>query len=263
VSAISQSAAVGIKNLGVTFGHRRILEQIDFEVERGEIVAIMGPSGVGKSSLLNCVAGLIRSYDGTVTVLGKAPTDALLNQEIGYVAQKPALIPWLTAQENVELPLQVGSVKRRDAAAGLAEQAMRKMAIWDAREKLPHELSGGMQARVSLARALVREPPLLLLDEAFSGLDDMTKEALHLQLQGAISGRATAIVVTHNLIEAITLADRVLVIDMPEEGCPARLLAVFDSHFPRPRDASILSAPGFDRLHAQIRSVLRREHVSP
>jgi len=222
--------AVRFQDLSFTWPNGEALcSGLDMVVQPGEILALVGPSGCGKSTLLRLAAGLLAPSSGSV----ERPKG-----EQAFVFQKPTLLPWRTLQENVALPLEL--VGRSDPAAvigvlelvGLAEHAT----------KLPVTLSGGMQMRASLARALVTQPELVLLDEAFSALDGLTRRRLHLAFLEIWRAKGfSVLMVTHDLDEALWLADRVVVL----EGPPVRLKQVVQVELDRPRAREQLHTPAF------------------
>jgi len=217
-------SAIRIEDLRVAFGELRVLESLTLAVERGEIVAVLGPSGCGKSTLLRAIAGLDVHPLGTIAVEG----------DVGYVFQEPRLFPWLNVEKNVRFAARTPEERERvDAVIGLT-------GLQDARATLPKALSGGMAQRAALARALVRKPSVLLLDEPLASLDALRR----MQLQQAIAEiiaavQATAILVTHDIEEALYLADRIVVLG----GSPSRIALeiTIPPHKRRNRDANLNS----------------------
>ena len=213
---------LNLKNVTFSYGKKPILRNLTLECKAGEIVAVVGRSGVGKTTLLNLVAGYLIPDSGAVEVDRASPSKAKVRSgSIGFVFQQPTLIPWLTTERNVALPLELQ--RRRDMnpeqIGAHSREAMKRARIEHAAGLLPHELSGGMQTRAAIARALVTSPTLFLLDEPFSSLDDMVKEELYTDLQNGLQDTLTAsILVTHDLSEAIRLSDRVYVLTEDEEG---------------------------------------------
>jgi sulfonate transport system ATP-binding protein len=198
--------AVNARGLAKRFGAHTVFSGLDLCVQRGETVAILGPSGCGKSTLLRCIAGLERPDAGDVEASG----------EVGYVFQEPRLFPWLTVAKNVAFAARTPAERTR------AEEAIALVGLGEARDRLPKHLSGGMAQRAALARALVRAPDVLLLDEPFAALDALRRLELRAALAEIIAkAHAAAILVTHDVDEAIALADRVLVL----AGSPARFVA--------------------------------------
>lgn len=248
-----------IEHLSFWFGPRQILADISIDCGSGEIIGIVGRSGIGKTTLLNVAAGILPCQSGTVLVNRTAPRIARSSQKIGYLFQSPTLLPWLTCEQNVALPLQL----RRNSSDGqhrtqaAVRAALERAQIAEARCKYPHELSGGMQTRAALARALVYEPGLLLMDEPFNGLDDLVKEKLCRDLQNVLADSHTAsVLVTHNLSEAVLLCDRVYVLgtETPEGAC--RVLRCERIPFSRPRDTALLNEPEFAAARKRVREAL-------
>ena len=205
------------------------LRGIDLTVAGGEFVAVLGRSGCGKSTLLRLIAGLLPTTDGEITVGGERVTKA--RQDIAMLFQRPALLPWRSVLDNVLLPTEIFGWTRsrhRQRAIDLLEM----VGLGGFEKRLPHELSGGMQQRVSLCRSLIGEPRVMLMDEPFSALDALTREELSGELQRIhMENSATIVFVTHSIDEAVLLADRVVVLS-PR---PGRIRQVVDIDIPRPR----------------------------
>ena len=233
-------AGVVVEGVRVSYPGRRrratvtALEEVDLTVADGEFVALVGPSGSGKSSLLRVLAGLAAAESGTVEVLGGPPAAAAKAKRIGLVPQSPALLPWRSVLDNVRLPAQVN--RRASSHAGADPEALlRAVGLGDVLGRRPHELSGGMRQRVAVARAFALEPGLLLMDEPFAALDELTRQSLWHQLLDVWQAhRATVVFVTHSVVEAVTLADRVVVLS-GGTGRPGRVQATIDVPLPRPR----------------------------
>jgi NitT/TauT family transport system ATP-binding protein len=227
---VSRDPAVTIDDLQVSFGDIKALDGLTFSVGQGEFVSLLGPSGCGKSTLLKAIAGLVRPTAGRIRKTAAC-------QRIGFMFQKPLLLPWRTALENVLLPIEIeigGSVVDPNDQLR-ARQMLEMVQLADFASAYPHQLSGGMQQRVALARALMSDPDLLLLDEPFGALDEMTRDALNEELLRLWQSKATrlhsVIMVTHSISEAITLSDRVLVFSLR----PARLVEDVEVRISRPR----------------------------
>lgn len=210
-------------------GRVEALRDIDLDIADGEFVAVLGRSGCGKSTLLRLVAGLLPVTAGEVTV-ADTPV-ARPRQDVAMLFQRPALLPWRTVLDNVLLPVEIFGWKRtrhRDHARQLLELA----GLTGFEKRLPHELSGGMQQRVSLCRSLISQPRVMLMDEPFSALDALTREELSGELQRIhMETSATVVFVTHSIEEAVLLADRVVVLS-PR---PGRIRDIVDVAIPRPR----------------------------
>jgi len=213
------------------------LRPVTLSVAPGEFVSLLGPSGCGKSSLLKLVAGLQRPSTGRIVLQGGAP---LSPGDIAFVFQAPTLMPWADVQTNVRLPLDLAGVPRAEAAPRVAE-ALALVGLSDAARQLPRELSGGMQMRVSIARGLVTRPRLLLMDEPFGALDDITRHKLDADLLDlARDQRLTVLFVTHSIHEAVFLSDRVVVM-ASRPGRVAHVQAI-EQAWPRPVDVRTSSA---------------------
>jgi NitT/TauT family transport system ATP-binding protein len=235
------------------------LTDITLAVRRGQFVTLIGPSGCGKSTLLRIAAGLTAFDSGDVTVFGETVEQATINKHIGFVPQAPALLPWRTVLENVQLPLQVN---RRQHHSGRRESSERRdpveilkaFGLGDALGKLPSQLSGGMQQRVAIARAFAFDPSVLLMDEPFSALDEFTREVLRRELLEIWErDQKTVIFVTHSVTEAVLLSDIVVVMSAQ----PGQIRAVVPVDLPRPRGDDIDLTPAFIEVERQVRTELR------
>jgi NitT/TauT family transport system ATP-binding protein len=210
------------------------LRDITFSVEANEFISIIGPSGCGKSTMLRLVADLLPISAGTVRIAGEPNGVARRNREIGFVFQDAALMPWRNSLRNIRLPLEIVGKKRGGATSpqGLLEL----VGLKDFGEKRPDQLSGGMRQRVSIARALTYDPPLLLMDEPFGALDQITRDDMNAELLRVwTQTRSTVLFVTHSISEAIYLSDRVVVLS-PR---PGRITSIIDVPLPRPRAAAM------------------------
>ncbi|MET7282580.1 ABC transporter ATP-binding protein [Kribbella sp. NPDC005582] len=207
------------------------LEKIDLHVRAGEFVTLIGRSGCGKSTMLRLIAGLLSPTSGTVEVAGQPVTGP--RQDVSFMFQRPALLPWRSVLSNVLLPVELDRSARDKAAyQDRAHELLELVGLQGFERRLPHELSGGMQQRVSLCRSLIRDPQVMLMDEPFSALDALTRTELSEELQRIKMELSTTIVfVTHSIEEAIVLADRAVVLS-PR---PGRLREVVDIEIPRPR----------------------------
>jgi NitT/TauT family transport system ATP-binding protein len=230
------------------------LQEIDLTIMEGEFISFIGPSGCGKSTLLRIVADLISVSDGNVRIKGHSPREARLKREYGFVFQSSTLYEWRTVQKNVELPLEVMKFSRSEREMR-AKKMLELVELSDFAHHYPWQLSGGMQQRVSIARALAFEPQLLLMDEPFGALDEMTRERLNnelLSIWTAIPGM-TVLFVTHNISEAVYLSSRVVVMS-PR---PGRIREVVPIDLPYPRGAETLDSDQFFHLTNHIRHLLR------
>lgn len=234
-----------------------VLDGLDLTVARGDFITLIGPSGCGKSSVLKLVSGLNPVSEGELTVLGTKPKQARDRQS--FIFQDATLLPWLTAQGNAELPLRLRGVpaaERRDqAAAALARVGLEQYAGY-----YPRQLSGGMKMRVSIARALTLSPQLLLLDEPFGALDEMTRNRLNeelLQLRERLG--FTALFVTHSVSEAVFLSNCIVVM----AAHPGRIHAEFPVGFAYPRDAALREQPAFQAKVTEVSRSLHEVEVAP
>src|SRR5713101_9049717 len=227
---------IGLDRVGMTYeassGPVEALRDISFGVERGELIALVGPSGCGKSTLLRIISGLRPATTGSVFVAGRAVTRPIA--EVGMVFQAPVLLRWRSVLDNVLLPAELAGLEPR-RYRDRAHDLLRLVGLGGFEAKLPRELSGGMQQRASLCRALLLDPPLLLMDEPFGALDAITRDEMNLELlrvwgEGNTQ-RKTIVFVTHSIPEAVFLADRVVVMT-PR---PGRVACAFDVPLPRPR----------------------------
>jgi NitT/TauT family transport system ATP-binding protein len=246
-----------LDGVGMTYraesGPVEALRDIQIRVGRGELVALVGPSGCGKSTLLRIVAGLRPASTGTVVVDGRPVTRPI--PAVGMVFQAPVLLKWRTVRDNVLLAAELAGLAPA-AYRARADELLRLVGLTDFGDKRPRELSGGMQQRASLCRALLLDPPLLLMDEPFGALDAMTRDELNLELLRVWgeSGRErkTIVFVTHSIAEAVFLADRVVVMT-PR---PGRIARVLDVTLPRPRTVATRAAPEFGALTLTIHEAL-------
>jgi NitT/TauT family transport system ATP-binding protein len=226
------------------------LRDVNFEVRQGEFVTVVGPSGCGKSTLLRILAGLARASDGGVALGGRAVTGP--SRDVGVVFQAPVLLPWRTVLQNVLVPAEI---QGRDlkVATQRALYYLELVGLENFTTKYPSELSGGMQQRVGIARALVNDPMLLLMDEPFGALDAMTRESMNLELLKLKERTgATIMLVTHSIPEAVFLGDRVVVMS-PR---PGRVTQIVEVDLPRPRTLELINTDRFGTYVSGIRSNL-------
>ncbi|WFR56164.1 ABC transporter ATP-binding protein [Anaerocolumna sp. AGMB13025] len=226
------------------------LTGVSLDIQKGEFISLLGPSGCGKTTLLRIVANLLKPTSGEVLIEGDTTESARLNRKYGMVFQSPVLYEWRTVRKNIELPLELMKVKKEDRKAR-AEKMLDLVGLTKFADHYPHQLSGGMQQRVGIARALAIRPEILLMDEPFSALDEFTREKLHEDLLRIWSKtNKTVIFVTHNIAEAVFLSDRVCVLS-PH---PGRLSAVVDITLPRPRTKEIKDTIEFTALVSKVRN---------
>lgn len=241
---------LSLKQLEKSFNEARIIKGIDLEVSEGEFVVFVGPSGCGKSTLIKLVSGLRPPTAGRLAVHGRQVMKP--RGDVGIVFQSPVLLPWRTILDNVMLPIDV---LKQDQAAGRerAHELLKLVGLGGFEKAYPNELSGGMQQRAAIARALVYDAPLLLMDEPFGALDALTREQMNSELQRiwSASGK-TVIFITHSIPEAVFLADRIVVMS-PR---PGRVLKVIDNPIPRMRTLDDMLRPEFGTLVREIRGLL-------
>ena len=248
------STAISVDNLSKIYetrgGSVEAVRQASFDVKDGEFVALVGPSGCGKSTILQICAGLVSHKTGTVDVGGARATSG--RREVGIMFQAPVLLPWRTVTDNILLPTEIFGINGNDAARK-AQELIELVGLDGFEDKYPWELSGGMQQRCSLARVLVFEPDILLMDEPFAAVDEFTRERLNLELARIHEslGR-TVLYVTHNIEEAVFLADRVVVM----KPHPGEILDIVETKLPRPRTSDVLSEPQTLELVIEIRQKL-------
>jgi NitT/TauT family transport system ATP-binding protein len=231
----------------------RVLQNVNFEVRQGEIVSLIGESGCGKTTLLRIIQGLIRLDTGAVRVDGQAVTKP--GRDRGFVFQQATLLPWRTARQNIEFGLEVQGIAKADRTRR-AMELLDLVGLSHAANQYPHQLSGGMQQRIGLARALAIDPAILLMDEPFSALDAQTREVLQLELMRVheTTGKTT-LFVTHDLDEAIYISDRVVVL----KAKPGRVKKIIDIPFPHPRPElpELRGDPRFQEIRREMWSLIR------
>ena len=234
----------------------KALSNIDLTISEGEFVSLIGPSGCGKTTLLRVIADLEQISAGTVLVNGVSPHDARLARAYGYVFQAPALFPWRTVLANVMLPLQIqGGKTEQSRAVALAH--LEQVGLTGFEGKYPWQLSGGMQQRVSIARALAFEPKILMMDEPFGALDEITRDRLNEQLQQLWQReRRTVVFVTHSIAEAVYLSTRIVVMS-PR---PGRIVKIIDSPLPNERHLALRDTQAFMDVAHEVREALADGH---
>jgi NitT/TauT family transport system ATP-binding protein len=248
--------AVVADNLSFTYVHNNTqteaLRRVTFKVRRGEFVSIIGPSGCGKTTILRLVADLIQPTSGALIVNGKLPAEARKAHEFSFMFQDAALLEWRTALGNVMLPFELVGTNRAEAKR-IAEKLLDLVGLSGFENRFPRQLSGGMRQRVCMGRALATNPPLLLMDEPFAALDQITRHRLNFELLRIWSTtEATVLFVTHNIREAILLSDRVIVLTTR----PGTVMDDMHVGLPRPRTAELSMSAEFNELHVRGEQLL-------
>ena len=228
------------------------LTNVTLDIHKGEFISLLGPSGCGKTTLLRIIADLLHPTTGKITVGGVSPKEARLAQRYGIVFQSPVLYDWRTVRRNVMLPLEIMHVPKSERE-DIADSMLEMVGLSKFANHYPNQLSGGMQQRVGIARALAIRPEILLMDEPFSALDEFTREKLHIDLLNIWrKTNKTVVFVTHNISESVFLSDRVCVLS-PH---PGRLSAVVDINLPRPRD---INDPALTSYASEITAYLKNQ----
>jgi NitT/TauT family transport system ATP-binding protein len=256
----SNKCVVDVSDVSLTFetndGQVKALSGVDLKIARGEFVSFIGPSGCGKTTLLRAVADLEAPTSGSIRVNGITPSQARQKRAYGYVFQAPALYPWRTVAANIALPLEIMGVSKVERAERVAK-GLELVNLTGFGNKFPWQLSGGMQQRASIARALSFDPDLLLMDEPFGALDEIVRDMLNEQLLRLWEKTGkTALFVTHSIPEAVFLSTRIVVMS-PR---PGRIHDIIDCDFPRDRTLDIRETPEFLEVANRVRHGLREGH---
>jgi NitT/TauT family transport system ATP-binding protein len=246
------------RDLSLTFqtgdGPVYALSKVNLTVDEGDFVSFIGPSGCGKTTLLRVIADLEQATEGAISVNGMNPEQARLTRAYGYVFQAPGLFPWRTVERNVALPLEI---MRLDDAAERTKRNLELVNLGGFEKKFPWQLSGGMQQRVSIARALAFDPKLLLMDEPFGALDEIVRDKLNQQLLELWDRtKKTVVFVTHSIPEAVFLSTKIVVMS-PR---PGRIIDVIETNFPRGRTLDMRETPEFLKIAHRVREGLRAGH---
>jgi NitT/TauT family transport system ATP-binding protein len=249
--------AVGIRASDVEMTYRtrgvetQVLDRLAVDIPAGSFVTLLGPSGCGKSTLLKILGGILEPTGGAVHIGDVPAADAVKAKEIGLVLQRPALLPWKSARENVAMLRRIA--RGKDGTAEAVDHALELVGLSHAADKLPHELSGGMAQRVSIARALAMEPSILLMDEPFGALDAITRDSMNLTLADIWSStKKTVVFVTHSISEAVFLSDTVYVMGIN----PGRIVERIDIDIERPRGPETFERADFGEYAAHLRELL-------
>ena len=257
---VSEKSVIQIDDLSLIFetndGPVHALSDIDLSIAEGEFVSLIGPSGCGKTTLLRVIADLERATAGSITVNGVSPEQARLNRAYGYVFQAAALYPWRTIDRNIALPLEIMGLSKEEQNSRIAKN-LDLVNLTGFEKKFPWQLSGGMQQRASIARALAVEPDLLLMDEPFGALDEIVRDHLNEQLLKLWEKtNKTVVFVTHSIPEAVFLSTKIVVMS-PR---PGRVHDVIDCNLPRERTLDVRETPQFLEIAHRVREGLRAGH---
>lgn len=247
VSTATSVPAIAISNVTQKFGAFQALDSVDLDIPEGQFLSVLGPSGCGKSTLMRAVAGLVPPTTGIIHISGdlvKKP-----HPDVGIVFQKATLLPWRNVTDNILLQLEMRGLSF-DGYKGRLKELIELTGLAGFENALPHQLSGGMQQRVALCRALIHDPQILLMDEPFGALDAMTRETMNLELQRVwLESRKTVMFITHSISEAVFLSDRIVVMSKR----PGRIATTLDVNLPRPRNFTMTGDPLFVQVTTQIR----------
>jgi NitT/TauT family transport system ATP-binding protein len=253
---IQEKIEIKIENLSMIYQDKKggtpvtALKNVNLDIKEGEFISLLGPSGCGKTTLLRIIADLLQPTDGSITVRGQSPREVRLQRKYGIVFQNPVLYDWRTVRRNVCMPMELMGMKKSDRTAQVTKM-LDLVGLTSFGKKYPYELSGGMQQRVGIARALAINPEILLMDEPFSALDEFTREKLHVDLLDIWKKtKKTVVFVTHNISEAVFLSDRVVVLS-PH---PGRVSGVIDIELSRPRNMESKQSQRFYDYITKIRN---------
>ena len=256
----SKSSAIDINNLYLTFETQtepvHALSDINLKVEPGDFVSLIGPSGCGKTTLLRVIADLEKPTSGSITIEGKSAQQARLDRSYGYVFQTPALLPWRNIESNIHLPLEMSGYSRSEQK-NLSDQYLSLVSLSGFEKKYPWQLSGGMQQRVSIARALSFNPDMLLMDEPFGALDEITRDRLNEELLRLWEKtKKTVVFVTHSIPEAVFLSSKIVVMS----ARPGKIINVIETNFPKDRTLDIRETTEFLEASQLVREGLKEGH---
>jgi NitT/TauT family transport system ATP-binding protein len=248
-------AKIRVEHLCKSYGDRPVFTDVSFDVAEGEIVSIVGPSGCGKTTLLRCVVGLLPPTDGSVTITGKVVTEP--PEGVAMVFQHFGLFPWKTVAANIAYGLTVKGQRRKDWEPQVAD-LVKLVGLEGFEKSYPYQLSGGMQQRAGLARALAIEPSVLVMDEPFASLDAQTRDVLQLELLRIWEARRTAMMfVTHSIDEAVLMGDRVVIL----RGKPSQIFDIVDVGIPRPRGRDAVDSERFRIVRDYVWKAVMNENT--
>ncbi len=247
---------IALRKIEKQFNSLHVLQNITFDVEEGEFVSVIGPSGCGKTTLLKIIGGLTKASKGSLTIKGGSVEIARRRREFGFVFQKPVLLPWRNVLDNTQLPLEILG---RDKSIGISTNLLKLVGLEKFEKFYPNELSGGMQQRVAIARALSFEPSILLMDEPFGALDEVTRDRMNLELlniwKKEKSTISSVVFVTHSVPESVFLSDKVVVLS----DRPASVQQVINIDLPRPRKTEMKYSKRYLELIQCLRKALKEE----
>lgn len=243
---------IEIQRLLHAFGPLPVLQNITFKIKSGEFISIIGPSGCGKSTLLKIIGGLLAPSSGKITIKNNSPITAIKHHEIGFVFQNPVLLPWRTVTQNINLPLEI---IKKIRTKNNSQKLINLLGLKGFNNYYPHTLSGGMKQRVAIARTLVYDPEILLMDEPFGALDELTRERLNLELLKIWQDtHKTIIFITHSVSEAVFLSNRVIVISKR----PGKIKAVKKINLPFPRTIKTKQSKKYFQYITWLRNKLKK-----
>jgi NitT/TauT family transport system ATP-binding protein len=260
-----KSPLITIKNLSLAFkkveerGWLDVLKNINLTVEEGQFITIIGPSGCGKTTLLKVIGGIASGADisGEISINGLSPKEVKRQRKIGFAFQNPVLLPWRNVIENIMLPFELGG-RFDETHKARAIQMLKLMGVSEFSNSYPSELSGGMKQRVNLARALIHQPALLLMDEPFGSLDEITRLRLNFELLNMVRmKKQTSILVTHSLREALLLGDRIVILSQR----PGRIVAIFEPSFPNVKESGIETSISFNRTLKKLTEIFLKQDI--
>ena len=252
---MNDNDVVKFQNVSLNYQSLKVLDDISFDIVRGETVSIVGPSGCGKSTILKLLSGTLKTSSGNISYETSTPSQAQKHGTFGFVPQNHSLFEWKNVRENIELPLKISNKYTQESTL-IMDKLLKIFKLKDFEHYLPSQISGGMKARVAIARSLVSNPDVLLLDECFSSLDELTRELLYKELCVEWSKLETSILlVTHSIPEAVFLSNKVIVLS----PLPARIKGIVNIAENRKRVPSFLGSSEFVRASKEIRNFLGLE----
>ena len=247
------SSIIEVQDLSKYYGKHLVYEKLNFDVKEGEFLSIIGPSGCGKTTLLKILGGLIEHSSGNISINGQPVKNALKARKLGFVFQNPVLLPWRISSSNIELPLEIQGINN---SPKLSEELLKIVGLEGFENYYPGELSGGMQQRVAIARALAFKPLILMMDEPFGALDEITRNHMNLELlriwKEEKASISTVIFVTHSIPQAVFLSDRILVLS----AGPSKIEEIVDIDLPRPRTTEMKHSKSYIEFMEHLRKII-------